>query len=70
MGFATRGFGTRGFGARAARVAHPPPLPAAPAALWTRAQGGPAVHDVGVEGRTAPVGYPLTGGIPGGGSTP
>ena len=60
----------RGFGASAARVDDPDALPAALDDLWTRAQGGPAVLVVGVEGRTAPVGYPLTGGIPGGGSTP
>jgi benzoylformate decarboxylase len=51
-----------GFGADTARVDDPTTLPAALDDLWARAAEGPAVLVVGVEGRTAPVGYPLTPG--------
>ena len=50
----------RGFGASAARVDRPGDLREGLADLWRRTGEGPAVLVVGVEGRTAPVGYPLT----------
>jgi benzoylformate decarboxylase len=55
----------RGFGADVSRVDDPGALPGALADLRVRARGGPAVLVVGVEGRTAPVGYPLADGDPG-----
>jgi benzoylformate decarboxylase len=51
----------RGFGASASRVDRPGDLREALADLWRRTGDGPAVLVVGVEGRTAPVGYPLGG---------
>ncbi|WP_217914955.1 thiamine pyrophosphate-binding protein [Miltoncostaea marina] len=48
-----------GFGASAARVDAPGDLREALADLWRRTADGPAVLVVGVEGRTAPVGYPV-----------
>jgi benzoylformate decarboxylase len=60
-----------GFGADAARVDDPAALPGALDDLWARAADGPAVLVVGVAGRTAPVGYPLTpGGAGVGAGTP
>ncbi len=50
----------RGFGADAARVDRAAELPGALRDLWRRAEDGPAVLVVGVQGRTAPVGYPVT----------
>jgi benzoylformate decarboxylase len=49
----------RGFGASAARADHPGDLREALADLWRRTRDGPAVLVVGVEGRAAPVGYPI-----------
>ncbi len=49
-----------GFGATAARVDHPGELREALADLWRRAAEGPAVLVVGVAGRAAPVGYPVS----------
>jgi thiamine pyrophosphate-dependent acetolactate synthase large subunit-like protein len=51
-----------GFGATAARADHPAELREALADLWERAADGPAVLVVGVEGRAAPVGYPVSSG--------
>lgn len=48
-----------GFGASTARVDNPGDLREALTDLWRRTGDGPAVLVVGVEGRTAPVGYPL-----------
>ncbi len=50
----------QGFGASVARSDHPGTLREGLADLWRRTRDGPAVLVVGVEGRTAPVGYPLT----------
>jgi benzoylformate decarboxylase len=50
----------RGYGASAARADRTADLREAFADLWRRAADGPAVLVVGVEGRTAPVGYPLS----------
>ncbi len=50
----------RGFGASTARADRPAELREALADLWRRTGDGPAVLVVGVEGRTAPVGYPLS----------
>ncbi len=52
----------QGFGATTARVDHPGQLREALADLWRRAAAGPAVLVVGVEGRAAPVGYPISSG--------
>ncbi len=49
-----------GFGASTARADHPVELREALADLWARAADGPAVLVVGVEGRAAPVGYPIS----------
>ena len=49
-----------GFGATAARADHPGELREALADLWRRAAEGPAVLVVGVAGRAAPVGYPVS----------
>ena len=49
----------RGFGASTARADRPSDLREALADLWRRTGDGPAVLVVGVEGRSAPVGYPL-----------
>ncbi|MGD9572118.1 MAG: thiamine pyrophosphate-binding protein [Thermoleophilia bacterium] len=51
-----------GFGASVAHVAAPGDLPAALDDLWRRAADGPAVLVAAVEGRTAPVGYPVEPG--------
>ena len=48
-----------GFGASSARVDEPRDLREAMSDLWRRTADGPAVLVVGVEGRTAPVGYPI-----------
>jgi benzoylformate decarboxylase len=48
-----------GFGASSARVERPGDLREALADLWRRTGDGPAVLVVGVEGRAAPVGYPI-----------
>jgi benzoylformate decarboxylase len=50
----------RGFGADAVRADRAADLPEALEDLWRRAEDGPAVLVVGVGGRTAPVGYPVT----------
>jgi thiamine pyrophosphate-dependent acetolactate synthase large subunit-like protein len=50
----------RGFGASAARVELRADLPDAMRDLWRRAEDGPAVLVVAVEGRTPPVGYPVS----------
>jgi benzoylformate decarboxylase len=50
---------SRGYGASVARAGRVTDLPAALRDLWARAAAGPAVLVVDVEGRTAPVGYPL-----------
>ncbi len=50
----------RGYGASAVRVDQPSDLREALTDLWRRTADGPAVLVVGVEGRTAPVGYPIT----------
>ena len=50
----------RGYGASAARVERQADLAEAMAGLWRRAADGPAVLVVAVEGRTAPVGYPVS----------
>ncbi len=50
----------RGYGASAARADLVADLPEALADLWRRAADGPAALVVGVEGRTPPVGYPLS----------
>jgi len=59
-----------GFGATTARTGDPAALGAALDDLWSRAADGPAVLVVDVEGRAAPVGYPLAGGATGVGPTP
>lgn len=48
-----------GFGASVARVEEPGELRGALRDLWGRAADGPAALVVAVEGRTAPVGYPV-----------
>jgi benzoylformate decarboxylase len=50
----------RGYGASAARAERRADLPEAFADLWRRAADGPAALVVAVEGRTPPVGYPLS----------
>jgi benzoylformate decarboxylase len=50
----------RGYGASAARVERRADLAEALADLWRRASEGPAALTVAVEGRTPPVGYPLS----------
>jgi len=50
----------RGYGASAARVELRADLPDAMRDLWRRAEDGPAVLVVAVEGRTPPVGYPVS----------
>ena len=50
----------RGYGASAARADRTAELPDALADLWRRAAEGPAALVVGVEGRTPPVGYPVS----------
>ena len=50
----------RGFGASAERAGRPGDLREALADLWRRAEGGPAVLVVNVEGHAAPVGYPVS----------
>jgi benzoylformate decarboxylase len=54
----------RGFGASAAHVATTAELPDALDDLWRRAEHGPAVLVVAVEGRTPAVGYPLEAPAP------
>jgi benzoylformate decarboxylase len=49
----------RGYGASVARTGRVVDLAAALRELWTRSAAGPAVLIVDVEGRTAPVGYPV-----------
>jgi thiamine pyrophosphate-dependent acetolactate synthase large subunit-like protein len=50
----------RGYGASAARAERRADLREAFADLWRRAEDGPAALTVAVEGRTPPVGYPLS----------
>lgn len=56
----------RGFGASARRTGHPGELREALADLWSRSADGPAVLVVDVEGRAAPVGYPVSSAPAGG----